>query len=268
MSPFDKQIHADEFKLRILMTDGCNKSCGFCLNDFQPKPKNEPTFINRTFVYPAIRAYANLFRDRYPLQVYFSGGEPTLHPNLVELVEWAKGYDCRVTLNTNGSFSNELEAQLGSVDCMHFGVYSVDENLAHRIQRMKGTVQCVYSQRFPYVDFQFLSFYLDYGLPIKVFGDLFEDPAGYAAFAEKVVHQFPGADLQFRFIGLQENRGIGCNNCDRYCVTLKGAWIFPDGTTSHCPQKCKGEVYDPSYSQWPEVLQKIEQLHKSQPKES
>ncbi|MFW6272886.1 MAG: hypothetical protein ACOC2U_03805 [bacterium] len=34
----DKQIHANEFKLRILVTNDCNKSCKFCLNDFQPKP--------------------------------------------------------------------------------------------------------------------------------------------------------------------------------------------------------------------------------------
>lgn len=38
---FDKRIHQDEFKLRLLLTNACNKNCVFCLNDFQDKPSDE-----------------------------------------------------------------------------------------------------------------------------------------------------------------------------------------------------------------------------------
>ena len=46
MSLFNKLIHQDEFRLRILMTDGCNKNCSFCLNDFQKKPE-APRFVDQ-----------------------------------------------------------------------------------------------------------------------------------------------------------------------------------------------------------------------------
>ena len=42
---FDKQIHRNEFKLRLLMINACNRNCGFCLNDFQEKPNGNPLFL-------------------------------------------------------------------------------------------------------------------------------------------------------------------------------------------------------------------------------
>jgi hypothetical protein len=122
-------------------------------------------------------------------------------------------------------------------------------------------------------------------LPVKVFGDLKEDPEAYETFARDLTVQandyfrpqtFAGGKipLSFRFIGVQENRGIGCSNCDRYCVTLKGAWVFPTGGVSHCPQKCEGIVYDPDMvfcgmgpseaqeTEWMIALQEIERLHR------
>jgi len=259
---FDKQIHVDEFKLRLLLTNGCNYNCLFCLNDFQNKPEGDPEFLSTVIANDAIFAYS-FCANGYPLQVYFSGGEPTLHPHLPDLISFAKNQKCRVTLNTNGSFSDELEERLSSVDCMHFGVYKKDLKLAQRIKRMKGNVQCVYSKNYPYVDFDFLKYYLNFGLEVKIFGDLHEDPKYYEKFATEVVKEFPNAPLSFRFIGIQENRGIGCHNCDRYCVTLKGAWVFPNGNVSHCPQKCQGIIYSPkNIMEWKDAMKGIEKSHR------
>ena len=262
---FDRQIHRDEFKLRLLLTDTCNQNCGFCLNDFQEKPKGNPKFLDTGLALVAIATYAISLTVESPRQVYFSGGEPTLHRDAALLIQTACELGCRVTVNTNGSFPNSMIPILSDVDCLHIGVYGVSPFLRDRLVNFGATLQCVYSKRFPYIDREFIKYYANAEIPIKIFGDLREDQTEYRKFAEEIVKEFPKADLSFRFTGVQENRGIGCNNCDRYCVTLKGAWVFPDGGVSHCPQKCKGEVYYPGPHgwSWKEALSNIEKLHRT-----
>jgi len=256
----DKQIHADEIKLRLLMTDGCNLNCAFCLNDFQPKPEGNPLFLDSIIAGSAIEEYASFFEERYPLQVYFSGGEPTLHPDLVGLMDHARSFGCRVTLNTNGKFPDFLESDLVMVaDNIHFGTYKKDENHAERVKRMGGLVQGIY----PYADEDFVEFYSSYGLPIKIFRDFYDRNNGYETFAQKVSERFPDADLSFRHTGIQENRGPGCDGCDKRCVTLKAAWVFPDGGSSPCPQlHMHPKVYLRSHEEWSEYFRDVERYHK------
>jgi len=255
----DKQIHAEELKLRLLMTDDCNLNCAFCLNDFQPKPK-EPKFLDSDVAGMAIEEYTEFFRGKYPLQVYFSGGEPTLHHDLVELMDHAKFFGCRVTLNTNGKFPDFLESDLVMVaDNIHFGTYKKDENHAERVKRMGGLVQGIY----PYVDEDFVEFYSSYGLPIKIFRDFYDASEGYPDFVRDISKKFPNADLSFRHTGVQENRGHGCDRCSKRCITLKAAWIFPDGGTSPCPQlyRCD-KIYPKNSQEWRRYFVDVEKYHK------
>ena len=232
----DKQIHANELKLRILMTNICNMNCGFCLNDFQQRDHDE--FVDFETVVAAITHYQNIIRSSYPLQVYFSGGEPTMHRKLIDSMSYAKILGCRVTLNTNGTFPRIMESRLSELsDQIHFGTYRQDKLLAERAQRMNGTIQCVYSVQHPYVNKSFLDFYLlDYGLPVKVFQDFNEDPTSYNYFMMWVKQQYPYSNISFRHTGKQENRGNGCNGCTKKCITLKAIWLFPDNTLTCCPQ--------------------------------
>jgi len=257
----DKQIHANELKLRILMTDGCNQDCLFCLNDFQPKPgKRGAQFLNSSIAKMAIEAYVKFFSGRYPLQVYFSGGEPTLHPQLMEIMGLAKALDCRVTLNTNGNFASDLESGLvANADEIHFGTYRKDERHAERIKRMGGVIQCIY----PHVDDSFVEFYSKYGIPMKVFRDFYDITNGYQDFVGHLVKKFPEAKLSFRHTGLQENRGPGCVGCAKTCVTLKAAWVFPDGGSSPCPQGYRAGVYfNRTPSEWERYFGFVERFHK------
>jgi organic radical activating enzyme len=259
---FDKQIHANELKLRILMTDGCNRAqrCSFCLNDFQPKPKNGMQFLNQDIAKMAISQYANLFTEKYPLQVSFSGGEPTLHPNLIDVMKFAKSLDCLVALNTNGIFSNSLEVPLMLYsDKIHFGTYEKNSEHAERVRRMGGLIQCIY----PHIDQSFIEFYLRYGLPIKIFEDFNNVFGEYVKFAREMIQKFPSANLSFRYTGIQENRGPGCNGCEKICCTLKGAWIFSDGGTSPCPQLYKYKKHYPqNKEEWIDYLKEVEAFHK------
>jgi organic radical activating enzyme len=173
LNVFNKQVHCEEFKLRILVTDGCNYNCKFCLNDFQPKPIIGPKFISVVDAKMAIDAYAEVVKNKYHAQVYFSGGEPTIHSGLRQMIAQASLRHCRVTVNTNGSFPIDsllFKVFQQQVNCTHLSAYGKDEKLAKLAVHLGGknvSIQCVYSNRAPYVDADFLEFYMKYDLPIK-----------------------------------------------------------------------------------------------------
>jgi organic radical activating enzyme len=264
----DKQIHANELKLRLLMTNYCNRNCSFCLNDFQLKPElvGEVKYLDQNIAKIAIKQYADSFKDKYPLQVYFSGGEPTLHPNLTELMKLAKSLDCRVTLITNGDFPDSLESELrASSDEIHFGTYEKNQEHAEKVKRMEGLIQGVY----PNADVSFIEFYSSQDIPIKIFRNFYDSSSsdGYENFSKEMKERFPKANLSFRHTGIQENRGPGCDECKKTCVTLKAAWIFPDGGSSPCPQLHKSSLSYPKTSEeWSEYFMGVEQFHKKEKK--
>lgn len=76
--------------------------------------------------------------------------------------------------------------------------------------------------------------------------------------------KFPSdEDVSFRFIGKQENRGPGCAGCNKTCVTLKAAWVFPDATITHCPQDpATRQGEGPHIWAWEDQICRIEQLHR------
>jgi len=257
----DRQIHANELKLRLLLTNYCNLNCPFCLNDFQEKGS---TFLDTSIAEMAIAEYCNAFQGVYPLQVYYSGGEPSQHPNLSYLMKIASSLGCYVTLNTNGRFSNKIEDELTKyANQVHFGTYKKSIEHALRIKRMKGTLQCIFSTRYPYVNEQFIDFYAKYDIPIKIFRDFFEDGYDrYEQMAEDLVKRFPEIQLSFRHTGIQENRGPGCDNCQKTCITLKAAWIFPNGGTSPCPQAQGSKIQYPNSSEdWQSYFQSVRGFH-------
>jgi len=63
MKIFDKQIHKDDFRLRLLVTDGCNKNCHHCLNDFQTRPTDRIKFLDPTVAKEIIKEYLVLDSD-------------------------------------------------------------------------------------------------------------------------------------------------------------------------------------------------------------
>ena len=105
MAILDKQIHRNQLRLRILITDGCNQSCKWCLNDFQKKPKGVFQMINRESVTSAIYAYKRFCNSKkLPTLISFSGGEPGIHPKLSRFgsVIYHNSVDCFM-INTNGT---------------------------------------------------------------------------------------------------------------------------------------------------------------------
>lgn len=250
MNPFDKSIHRDEFRLRILMTDGCNKNCPFCLNDFQDKPLDNPTFIEPLTAMKAIEAYSRLLKiaGMQPI-ITFSGGEPGIHPDIHAIVRFAKGTGAVVKVVTNGT-AVYLTQLHDAVDCWHISVTDRDKNLVKFLERHPVNAQIQHvlvrdseflgRQYFPLrKPYRLIKFYGSRGLPIKLWVNFFDserDKRSTEASIKSLISLFPKYEILSRFTGKQENRGDACEGCRLDCVTLKALWVFPNGTASSCPQ--------------------------------
>lgn len=253
----DKMIHADEFRLRVLLTNQCDKNCEFCLNDFQSKKP-------KLFAFPfdlidCIRAYGQFMKSiKEKSIVTFSGGEPGLHPNLNMILTHAKYYCHTVKVVTNGLAFNEI--YLPYIDKWHIGVTNKNQDVI-RIKELtdKISVQIVVTDSMTIEQLvDLVQFYRDEGIYVKLFVDFFsQNKDELRNKIEYIEDNFYGIDT--RFTGNQINRGKACIGCERDCVTLKALWFFPDGSSSTCPQGMVPPYNDDS---WDETMEKAYEAHK------
>lgn len=252
----DKMIHAAEFRLRILLTNKCNKNCAFCLNDFQAKGR---TYAFAPDVIDCIRAYGQFMKSiKQESIVTFSGGEPGIHPNLNIMLTNAAYYCNTVKLVTNGTALNEI--YLPYVSKWHIGC--TDKNLAvadFRKLTDKIVVQIVVTDDMRRTDLEdIVKFYKDNGIiVVKLFQDIFSKNKLKVRSDIQYIHdKFEG--ICTRFTGHQINRGEACAGCEKDCVTLKALWYFPNGTASTCPQGMLPPYDDDS---WDETVEKAYNAH-------
>ena len=86
--------------LRVLLADTCNIQCRYCHNEGQPSRPGTPTVLADTET--LLGVFASL-GDRGLEEIRFSGGEPTLHPRWLDLVEWVDRHlDVEIGMATNG----------------------------------------------------------------------------------------------------------------------------------------------------------------------
>ena len=112
----------------------CNHFCGFCSN---------PTSAY-VHTQESLRALVDdlVARDYYG--VVLTGGEPTLHPELPEVVRYAKAQGLHVRMITNGSrlADPEFAARLAEagLDLVHVSIYSVRPEVEASLRGMPGTL--------------------------------------------------------------------------------------------------------------------------------
>ena len=252
----DKMIHADEFRLRILLTNDCNKNCSFCLNDFQPKKPRQ--FANPTDVTDCIRAYGQFMKSIGEQSIVtFSGGEPGLYPHLNLVLPNAKHYCDVVKVVTNGL---ALEQGLNPyVDKWHVGVTGPNVNvLTFKELTDKISVQLVVTDRMHMFELvETIAYYRKANIIVKLFVDFFsKDKQTLENRIKYLAAKINGVCT--RFTGKQINRGPACNGCEKECVTLKALWYFPDGSSSTCPQGVK-QLFDDDC--WDETVEKAYRSH-------
>lgn len=121
--------------LRLSLTQACNMACQYCL------PRGFAGWENAKFQmpFPEVCKILEAFRKCGFEKVRFTGGEPSLHPKLLDAICEARGLGYEtISLTTNGSFiqncSSLIEAGLTHIN---ISLDTVDENLFFKITGSK-----------------------------------------------------------------------------------------------------------------------------------
>ena len=87
-------------KLRVPITNCCNFSCFYCHNEGQLH-KQESSFMSLDFI-KGLKSFITK-NNVYINELNITGGEPLLHPNLLEIVALLKNVSNNLCIITNGS---------------------------------------------------------------------------------------------------------------------------------------------------------------------
>jgi len=243
----DKNIHKNEFRLRVLCTNTCNKRCSFCLNDFQPKNQEEQ-FLSEDIAIKAIDSYLGV-PNKKPV-VTFSGGEPGLWSSLLKCAEFSKRNGACVKVCTNGlALNNELDAHVNN---WHIHVTEIFE-LPSWVSKQKVVIQFVVCNGTTIEEMlRVAEYYKD--CQIKFFVNFYEPDKTSLYGKIEAVQKLLGCSVATRFTGVQVNRGSLCLGCVKDCITLKGAWVFPDGSISTCPQGVLPKHFPKTFNEYAKLM--------------
>jgi cyclic pyranopterin phosphate synthase len=129
LDSYGRDIHY----LRISLTDKCNMRCVYCMSEdmiFQPNDELMTTAEIRRLV----QIFARLGVDKIRL----TGGEPTVHPDLLTIVGdiHAAGIT-RISMTTNGLRLTELAAPLkaAGLERVNISIDTLDPDRFHRVTR-------------------------------------------------------------------------------------------------------------------------------------
>ncbi len=119
------------FRLFLVITNRCNARCKLC--DYWKTGKKAEKFLNPAFIREKI---VPLIHRRHIAATVVSGGEPTLHPNLPEILKILEETGTIITLVTNGT---GLPAVWEKVkDHVHAWLLSLDAGDKERYEEIRG----------------------------------------------------------------------------------------------------------------------------------
>lgn len=71
-------------KFRILVTNRCNYHCPFCHNEGQDK-----SIVQEQMTFDDFRSFVDIIANLHISEINFSGGEPLLNPEIVDMILYA-----------------------------------------------------------------------------------------------------------------------------------------------------------------------------------
>jgi cyclic pyranopterin phosphate synthase len=125
-------------RCEMIITEYCNFKCPYCrgLKDwvYGDRKLKMLSLIE-------VKRNIDFWCEPLPLEnIRFSGGEPTLHPDIVEIVSYAKSKGInRIAISTNGSNKSSLYFKLVEAGCNDFSI-SLDACCADDGDKMSGGV--------------------------------------------------------------------------------------------------------------------------------
>ena len=135
----NSSVNSRMMRCELIILERCNFACPYCrgLKDYiygdRPKKQLSLEEIKRNIDYWCINE---------PLEnIRFSGGEPTLHPDIKEIISYAKSKGIkRIAISTNGSNKFELYKELIDLGVNDFSI-SLDADNAEDGDKMAGNVK-------------------------------------------------------------------------------------------------------------------------------
>lgn len=102
--------------MSIILTHECNKKCPFCVDQY----RGQQEYISAENVDRALA-----FAKRSSVKdILLIGGEPTLHPNVVEIAKKVKLSGFRLIMTTNYTKPEIVKQLDGIVDCFNISFYN------------------------------------------------------------------------------------------------------------------------------------------------
>lgn len=132
-------VHSKMMRCELIILEQCNFKCPYC------RGLDASIYGNRKIKQLSlqeIKHNIDLWCKNVPLEnIRFSGGEPTLHKDIKEIISYAahKGIK-RIAISTNGSNSIELYKELVERGCNDFSI-SLDACCAEIGDKMAGNVR-------------------------------------------------------------------------------------------------------------------------------
>lgn len=131
------------YTIEIELTNYCNAHCVFCPNNTSKRQKG---FIDKNKLYAFLKKQAKLKKDNwfnkrfktldFPKIVYAGLGEPLLHPDFLEIVEYTKNLGFVVEIVTNGQLlkrkTMDKLIELG-LDSLAISLHSVNGKIYNEI---------------------------------------------------------------------------------------------------------------------------------------
>ena len=142
--PYDKNISIDydfkegnkkkdkEIQTYIQVNTNCNQKCVFC--NRPPTDSYRGQIISMEKIK---RKIDDLSKDWNIKRIIFTGGEPTLHNKLPEIIQYAKRYGFITEIQTNGTLLNkEMLKNLKShgLDIINFAFHSHIKSISNKLR--------------------------------------------------------------------------------------------------------------------------------------
>jgi radical SAM protein with 4Fe4S-binding SPASM domain len=110
-------------EVSINLTNRCDKRCAMCFESPESRKTRLELSLNE------MKSIIDQLRTLGVNCINLSGGEPTLHPDLLEIITYASNKQMKVNVNTSGSFDSKFAESLvaSGMDSINFSLDFCDE---------------------------------------------------------------------------------------------------------------------------------------------
>ena len=212
-----RELH-DLQEFFILLTKQCNSNCAFCIE----REVHSGGFISKeNFIFGV-----NFAKEHGLTNFFLHGGEPTLHPNIVEFARIAKNSGLTVKMFTNGKSFDVLKRLDGIVDEFKISYRGIESlKFIQSEWKTKLALEVLVTEKeFPTLD-SLLKF-LAYARNLT----------GMNVYANTMNPVNQGS-YDSQYVSYLEKLFLSIPIDDIFCTSNKATFILPDGTRARLGNK-------------------------------